>query len=154
MNWTLSDFITFGGMIAGAGGLIALVMFASRNAAYRAGVVLAALTAFLLVFANGAVGIVGSEDNNANLMYYAALLVPVGGALIARFKARGMANAMFATTGALLLAGAVAVTLRLGAGTEENWLRGIAIGSLGFGAMFAGSGWLFLQAAKSARITA
>ena len=67
------------------------------NTAYRSGVGLALLAAFLLVWVNGAVGIIGSEDNDANVVYYGVLAVGLIGALIARFEPQGMSRAMIAT---------------------------------------------------------
>jgi hypothetical protein len=47
---------------------------------------------------NLAVGIIGSEDNPANLMYGGVLAVGIIGAIIARFEPHGMARALVATT--------------------------------------------------------
>ena len=67
------------------------------NAAYRWAAGLALATAFLLVWVNGAVGIIGSEDNDVNLLYYGVLAIGFVGTLFARFRPRGMAFAMAAT---------------------------------------------------------
>jgi hypothetical protein len=65
--------------------------------AYRAGAGVALLAALLLFWINGAVGIIGSEDNPANLMYGGILLVAACGALLARLRPGGMALAMKVT---------------------------------------------------------
>jgi len=56
---------------------------------YAFGIWLAGL--ILIGWVNGAVGIIGSENNPANLMYGAVVVVGLIGSLIARFKPRGMA---------------------------------------------------------------
>jgi hypothetical protein len=55
------------------------------NRAYRAAVGVAIAAAFILVWMNLAVGIIGSEDNPANLMYGGVLAIGIIGAVIARF---------------------------------------------------------------------
>jgi hypothetical protein len=65
--------------------------------AYAAGLALAVLTALAIVFANGAVGIIGSEDNPENRVFFAPIAVAVLAALAARLRARGLALAMAAT---------------------------------------------------------
>ncbi len=51
--------------------------------AYRFAVGVALAAAFLLVWMNLAVGLIGSEDNPANLMYFGVLAVGFIGAIIA-----------------------------------------------------------------------
>ncbi|OHA83681.1 MAG: hypothetical protein A2408_02515 [Candidatus Yonathbacteria bacterium RIFOXYC1_FULL_52_10] len=69
----------------------------ARSGAYRRafGVGLAGM--LLLGWVSGAVGIIGSENNPVNLMYWAVFVVGLIGSLLARFKPRGMARALFAT---------------------------------------------------------
>ena len=54
------------------------------------------MAAFLTVWINLAVGIIGNEDNPMNLMFFGVLAVAMGGAIIARFRAAGMRKAMYA----------------------------------------------------------
>jgi thiazole synthase ThiGH ThiG subunit len=60
-------------------------------------VALALVAAMLLVWVNLAVGIIGSEDNPANIMYLGVHAVLILGALLALFRPQGMARALFAT---------------------------------------------------------
>jgi len=87
----------------------------TRSTAYRYGVGVALAAAFLLVWVNGAVGIIGSEANPANLMYGGVLAVGLAGVFVARFEARGMARAMVATACAQTPVTAIAVAYGLGA---------------------------------------
>ncbi len=95
--WDLADFIFMGILLAGVGIVLELTARKTGNSAYKTGVALALAAAFITIWVNGAVGIIGNEDNDANLMYYGVLLVGVIGALIARFEAAGMVRAMVAT---------------------------------------------------------
>lgn len=54
------------------------------------------MAGFLILWVNAAVEIIG-DDNPANLMYLGVLAVAFFGAILARFKAAGMARAFFAT---------------------------------------------------------
>ena len=63
------------------------------------------LAGFLLVWANGAVGLLGDADNPANLMFFGVIAVAVTGALLARLRPAGMARAMLAAMTAQALAG-------------------------------------------------
>jgi hypothetical protein len=112
--WTLSDFILMGVFLGGAGLMLELAMMASRNMAFRLGAILAVLTAFLLIWVNGAVGFLGDENNPANLMFFGVLAVAVLGACIAGFRSAGMAAALFATAGAQIAVGVIALVWRMG----------------------------------------
>ena len=65
----------------------------------------------MLLWINGAVGLIGSEDNPANLMYGGVLAVGVIGAVIARLEPLGMARALFATALAQFLVPVVALII-------------------------------------------
>ncbi len=63
--------------------------------AYRAAVGVALAAVLLLFWVNGAVGIIGNENNPANLMYGGVLVVGIIGALITRLRPHGMARTLF-----------------------------------------------------------
>lgn len=96
VNWTASDFVVMGVLIAAACGAVEVGMRMSGHLAYRAGVVVGVGGAFLLVWINLAVGILGSEDNPSNLMYLAVLLTGLVGAPLVRFRARGLVRVLLA----------------------------------------------------------
>src|SRR5690606_40536271 len=83
VHWTASDFVVMGLLLATACGLYELGARISGSVAYRAGFGLAALTGFLTVWVNLAVGMLGDEGNPANLMFAAVLAVAAIGALLA-----------------------------------------------------------------------
>lgn len=88
--WTLSDFIFAGALMFGTGLAYLLAVRKAGNLAYRAAIGLALAAMFLLVWVNGAVGIIGSEDNPANLLYFGVVAIGLLGAAITRLKPRGM----------------------------------------------------------------
>lgn len=147
VNWTGSDFVVFGAMLLLVGVPLELAVRASDNWSYRGGALLALTGMFLTIWANLAVGIVGSEDNAANAWFFGALLVGIVGTVIARAKPRGMALAMTATAAALGGAFMVAVS----GPTDEPWVPHLLelIGTGVFAALFLASAALFRNASRA-----
>jgi hypothetical protein len=109
VNWSASDFLFAGAVMAGAGLLYELAALRT-SLTYRMGVAAALLAAFLLIWVNAAVGFIGSEDNPQNGMYAAVLATALLGAVVARFRARGMAVAMAAAAAGQVLVPAIALS--------------------------------------------
>lgn len=109
VNWTGSDFALFGTMLLVACGMYELGAWISGNTAYRAGMGLAVAGGFFLVWVHLAVGIIGNDTNRENLMFAGVVAVGIIGALVARFRSRGMARAAAAMAIAQTLACLVAV---------------------------------------------
>lgn len=95
VNWTVFDFVVAGAMLAALVGAFEVVVRLSGNWAYRAAVVVAALAAFLMVWVQGAVGLVGSENDLFNLLFLVPLLIGATGCFIANFKAAGMSRMLW-----------------------------------------------------------
>ena len=94
--WSAGDFI-FMGLLMGSVGLgLELAVRKTGNTAYRAATGLALAAAFLLVWINGAVGIIGSEREDANLLYAGVLAIGLLASIVARFRPAGMGHAMIA----------------------------------------------------------
>ena len=106
VNWTTADFVVMGVMLVTACGLVELAARASGNGAYRMGAAFAVFAAFLTVWANLAVGMIGSEDNPYNLAFAGVIGLALLGAVLSGFRARGMAAAMTLAAVAQALAGA------------------------------------------------
>ena len=104
VDWTASDFVAMGVILAIACGSFELVMRLSGNWLYRAAGAVAIGAGFLLVWANLAVGIIGDGIGAANLMFFGVVLVAIAGTAFVRGRAAGMVRAMLATAAALLLA--------------------------------------------------
>jgi len=99
VNWTVSDFVIAGLLLASLVGAFEVVVRLSGSVFYRAGVCGAALGAFLMVWAQGAVGLVGSENDLFNLLFLVPLLVGACGALIVDFRADGLSRTLMAMGG-------------------------------------------------------
>lgn len=108
-SWTAFDYLVFGTMLVIAGGAFELAARCMGNRLYRAAVAVAVCSAFVLVWVNLAVGIIGHESNPANLMYAGVLAVGLTGAVLARLRPRGMARALVATALAQGLAAIIAL---------------------------------------------
>ena len=146
--WTLADFVFAGVFIFGTGLTFVLVARKVGNSAYRFAVGVALAAAFLLVWLTGAVGIIGSEDNNANVMYFGVLAIAIIGAIIARFRPPGMARALFATALAQALVSVIALIITLGSPGSPPGVLGTLILNGFFVGLFVGSAWLFREAAR------
>jgi hypothetical protein len=144
--WTLFDFVIAGAFIFGTGLTYVLVAKAGYTA-YRAAVAVALAAALLLVWITGAVGIIGSEDNNANVMYFGVLGVGIVGAIVARLRPHEMARALFATALAQASVAVIALIFGLGSGNPPRIL-GILILNGFFVGLFVGSALLFRYAAR------
>ena len=134
-----------GALIIGIGIAVELASRTTGEAAYRAAVGLALGSALLLGWVNGAVGIIGSEDNKANLMYGGVVLVGAIGAVIVRFRPEGMARVLFATALAQTLVAVLALVGRMGS-PYSGPLEILTINGF-FVALFVGSARLFWKAA-------
>jgi uncharacterized membrane protein len=88
--WTVFDFLVFGVLVGGVCVGVELAMRLSNRWAYRLAAIVSVLGGFLMVWANLAVGIIGSEENPQNLIFYVVLLIGLFGSLITRFTSRGL----------------------------------------------------------------
>jgi len=150
VDWSLADFVVFGAMLVGAGGAFELAARMTRSTAYRAAVGVALAAALLLVWVNGAVGIIGSEDNPANLMYFGVLFVGIVGAIIARLRPRGMARALFAAAFAQALVPVIALVIGKSQSMQEPpGMLGVLALNVFFVMLFAGSALLFRHSAQA-----
>ena len=107
--WGPGDFVLGWVFIGGA---VAAYKFAADkvpNVFYRLATGLAVLTGLGLLWINAAVGLIGREDNPANLLYGGVLAIGLAAAAIARLQPMGMARALFVTAAAQLLVPVVAL---------------------------------------------
>ncbi|CAN5371851.1 hypothetical protein BH09PSE1_BH09PSE1_17770 [soil metagenome] len=147
--WTASDFVFAGVMLIGAGLAGELIAWKSGRFAYRGGASIAVVIAVLLVWVTGAVGIIGNEGEPANLLYLGVIAVAFVGAVIARFKAGGMARAM--ATAALAQAGVAVAALIMGWGsTSQNYPKDIIGETVVFVVLWLASAALFRKASRAA----
>lgn len=117
------------------------------DTAYRGGVALAVAAALILVWAIGALGVIGAEGDSADHMYLGVLGVAVGGAVGARLEAGGMARALFATAAAQALVVVVALLMGEHRSPVTSVLEILGVNGM-FVVMFLGSARLFRKAAE------
>ena len=145
--WTTSDFGVMSAMLLTAGLALEALVRASRSAPYRFGAGVAVLAGFLLVWVNLAVGFLGDEGNPANLAFLLVHATAIGGAILARFRADGMAWTMVAAAIVQVLVAAVGFVAGFaspgGKGTFE-----VTMGSAMFGGLWLMSAALFACAAR------
>jgi hypothetical protein len=96
VDWDAFDFVFMGALLGGVGLGLELALRRTVDPAYRAGAGVALAAAFLLIWMNAAVGIIGGEQEDANALYLAVPAVALLGALAARFRAAGLTWAMVA----------------------------------------------------------
>ena len=148
VNWSLPDFIVMGILLLGTGLTYVLISKISDSMAYRTAVGVAVVAGLLLIWVNLAVGIIGSEDNPANLMYIGVLAVGIIGAGIARLRPRGMTRTLFATALAQMLIPVTALIIWRPSLEETPGIVGVFILNAFFAALFVISALLFRRAAR------
>jgi len=146
VNWDETDFAVIAAMLVVACGTYELAARMTGNSAYRAAFGVAVAAAFTLVWMNLAVGIIGTEDNPANLMYGGVLAVGIIGTVIARFQPHGVAHALVATALAQALVAVIAVIAGMGYPASPP-LEILGVTAL-FTVLWLISAWLFRKAAR------
>ena len=147
MAWDVVDFTVFGAMLLGVGVIYTLAKRKANSTTYRFAVGVALAAAFILIWVNGAVGIIGDESNDANMMYFGVLTVGIIGAIIARFQPHGMVRALYATALAQAAVAMIALIAGLGS-TAPIWPKDVLILTGFFVALWLLSAWLFRNAAR------
>jgi hypothetical protein len=100
VNWTASDFVFATILIGGVGLAYEVAVRISKHWAYRAGAALGLLGCLLTIWVNGAVGIIGSENNPQNEIFFGVLGVTMVGVLFSRFRPMALFWTMVATAAA------------------------------------------------------
>lgn len=116
VDWSIGDFIIAGFLLFGTGFTYVLLTTKVNNGRYKAGIAVGLFAGFLLIWANLAVGIIGSEDNPVNTIYFGVIGIGIVGAVMSRFKSRGLSLTMFAVSLILFL---IAVIVLLFAWTQN-----------------------------------
>lgn len=139
VRWDAADFVFAGILVGGVGIAAELAVRTSRSGAYRAGAACALAAAFLTLWANGAVGMIGNEDNPYNLFFLGVVALAFLGSIALRFPpTTGMAAVM--AVAALAQAGLAIVGMAAD-------LRG-GIFSLAFAGLWLLAAALFRNAAR------
>lgn len=94
-NWDFIDYVVFACALLGGGVVYELLARKKGNRFYRLAFLIGLLGALLLAWVNGAVGLIGNENQDANMLFSAVFIVGFIGSLVSRFKAEGMAKTLF-----------------------------------------------------------
>lgn len=146
--WTIGDYIAAGMMLTITGLLIELAVHTSSNLFYRGGAGMAVLAGLLLFWVNGAVGFLGDEHNDWNLLFFGVVGVAVAGSALSGFRARGMSIAMLFTAGVQLAIGVAALIFPLGSPGKAGVFEAV-IGTAMFCTLWLVSATLLRRAASS-----
>lgn len=111
VNWTFSDFVAAWILLFGTGLTYKLISRRMNNFKFRSAVGTAVGTTLLVTWINLAVGIIGSENNPANDLYFGVILVGFAGAIVTRFQSKGLAITMFAMAVAQFLVPVIALMI-------------------------------------------
>jgi hypothetical protein len=145
VRWSIADFVIAGAVLFGAGFVFDLLLSSQAPILYRVAFGIALFATFLLLWANLAVGVVGGEERNVNLVYPGIVVLGIAGAFMARLRSRGMAfAAMFVAAALVVMAG---IVIALGLGQPESSTQEVVMIHGFFAAMYAASAWLFARAA-------
>lgn len=117
----------------------------TSSTSYRLAVTVALGTVLFLAFGIGALGVIG-PGGRPDLMYAGAVAVGIVGALLARFRPRGMALALGATAAATMVVAVIAIANGLHRTDGASVLEIIALSGM-YAGLFAWSAWLFRRAA-------
>jgi hypothetical protein len=148
VDWSAGDFVVAAVLFGLVGLSIELLVRRSALPSYRLGAVLGVFAGLFLIWVNLAVGIIGNENDPANQLYALTIATAVGGAILARCRARGMAITMAAAAVVTMGIALVAVVLGWGS-TGPVWPRDV-LGASGIdAAMWLVAAALFHRAART-----
>jgi hypothetical protein len=125
VNWTEGDFV-FAALLIGIVGLgFEFTVRMTPSWAQRGGVAVALAASFLTIWVNGAVGMIGDEDNTYNLLFLGVIALALLGSVAARFRPGGMALAMAAAALAQALLGLVGMGADVRGGIISTTFAGL-----------------------------
>ena len=116
---------------------------------YEVALALAVAASLFLLMMIGAVGVIGAEGDPFDRVYFGVVGLGVLGALVARFRARGMAYALFT----MALAQVVVIVVALTIGKQDSPVSSVfeIVGLNGFFVvLFSASALFFRKAAAPA----
>ena len=143
-HWTIGSFVAAGIVIGGIGLLYELAERASPSRAYRAGVAVALVTAFLTVWTT-----IVRDDGNG-LGFLLLVLAAAVGAFAAWFRPAGMARAMFGVAVMQALVGVAIATAPVTARIPDGPIRILLFAGV-FAALWLASAAFFRTAANAER---
>lgn len=150
VDWSTSDFFLAGSMLFITGMSLLLLIRFSSHILFKLGVIVAIGATFLMIWANLAVGLIGSGANIGNLLYIGVIGVFIGGVILSKFTAKGMKRAMFAATLALIVLAAIALLNNMHQDPDSSVIEVIGV-NVFFAGLYSVAGVLFHATALSNR---
>ena len=123
VNWSTADFILMALILSGIAAVYELAAHKSQLNSYRIAIGIALLGMFLLFWVNAAVGIIGNESQDANLLFGGVFIVILIGAAVSKMNAEGMFKAMI--LGALSIIAVPCIAYILWPPTIISWSPGV-----------------------------
>lgn len=145
VQWSPADFIAAGTMLFGAGLAFLYLKNARPNRSYRIGAAVMAASVLFLVWSNLAVGIIGSENNSINLLYFGIAGVALAGSALSKLQPGGMALTLIAMAFSQLLITGYALISGSQSLPGSSLLEILAVNGF-FIALFLVSGLMFKRA--------
>jgi hypothetical protein len=147
VKWSAPDFVVMGALMFSTCMGFILITRGSPNIAYRIGAALTFGTAFLMVWANLAVGLIGAGPNLANLMFMAVPAVAIIGTFLSNFSPSRMERTMYTTVGTLVAVAAIALLTNADEHPSSSSTDILAVGGF-FAMLFTVSALIFRYAAR------
>ncbi|MBB5745183.1 hypothetical protein [Brevundimonas variabilis] len=146
-GWSLADFIIIAAILFAGCLLFDFAARRSPNLEYLLAVSAALAASFGVFVVNGAVGLVGTEDEAHNLFFLLVILVAIIGSYSARLRPKQMAWAMSAAALAHIVTSVAILASARGVsdGNPVMEVVGLAI----FGGVWLASAMLFRQSARA-----
>ena len=141
VDWTLIDFVFAAILLIFLGGAVELALNGARSTFARLGLALAGVTAFLTLWSNAAVGIIGAESEPLNTGFFILVLGGIVASALARFRPRAMHVVTAVLSVSQIVMGLVATQVLPGYGVEWGVLAFFAI-------LWGAASWSFRRAAR------
>lgn len=148
VQWSSEDYVIMASALAVMACIYEFATNVKRTSLYKYATVVALLAGFVLFWVNGAVGIIGSEDQSVNLLYAVVIVVLLIGAFYSKLEASGMALTLFATAVCQMIVPLVA--LAFWPPNTISWspgVSGVFLLSGFFSVLFMISAWMFRRSA-------
>lgn len=113
VNWDMFDFLIAWILIFGAGFTFQLISMKTEAISYKIATGLAVFASLAILWVNGAVGIIGNENNPVNFLFGFVLAMVILGSFIAQLEAKAMSRVMLSTAATHLLVSLIGGSLHV-----------------------------------------
>ena len=149
VNWTVSDFV-FAIVMFGSVGLGLELAVRRGDRSYTFAAAIALLVSLLSIWFTGAVGIIGNEAEDSNLLFVGVVAIALAGSVIALFRPAGLAVAMIAA--AVAQASVPIIASIIGdSKMSAIWAPEVIVLTIIFTALWLASARLFRSAAQGSK---